>query len=64
MIPGRKETNMNRPVTFLHVIGSKNICHPSELMEETIFKSEKGGWSNDCRFGEDATNNSFTSCLE
>jgi hypothetical protein len=54
---------MNRPITLLHVVGGKDISHPSELVEETIFKPEKGSWSNDRGFWEDATDNSFTSRL-
>lgn len=46
-------TYMNRPETLLHVVGGEKVGYASKFVEEVVFETEHGGWSDDGRLGVD-----------
>lgn len=55
---------MNRPISLLHPIRSKEIGHPSEFVKQVVFEPKKRSRSNDRGLRKYTSHNFFTSGLE
>lgn len=54
---------MDWPESLLEVIRCQEICVTCELFEQAVFETEDRCWSDDCRFGEDLSDDFLASCL-
>lgn len=54
---------MNRPKSFLHVVGGKQVCNTREFVQQVVLKTEQRGRPHDRGFRENAPNNSFSAGL-
>ena len=54
---------MNWVIALLHVVGCEDIGHASQLMEKTVFESEKGCRSHDRSLWKNTPNHLLTSTL-
>ena len=54
---------MNWPESLLEVMGCQEIRVAPKLLEEAVFETEDRCWSDDCRFGEDLSDDFLASCL-
>lgn len=51
---------MNGPVALLHVVGSENIAHFGQLVEEVILEAEHGGRPDNGGLGVDFADDLLT----
>jgi len=54
---------MNWPEPLLEVIRCQEICVTCELFEQAVFETKDRCRSDDCRFGEDLSDDFLASCL-
>jgi hypothetical protein len=54
---------VNWPEPLLEVVRCQEIIVTCELLQQAVFETEDRCWSDDCRFGEDLSDDFLASCL-
>lgn len=54
---------MNRPESFLHVVGGKEVRHSSKLVQQSIFETEDRSRTHDGGFREQLASYLFSDAL-
>ena len=58
-----RDTYVDGPISFLHVVCGEEVGHAGELVEEVVLEAEEGRRSDDGCFGEYASDDFFAAGL-